>query len=430
MLSRATFASIRANALRINGQPWISRTTTKCPGAMHRLLPSRIMMRHKFDHAGPKPKGMDKLRQAYREHPILLPAGFAAVFISFIFLGYVNYMYFVSIFAFHNFPEPVAKELRKAIYFDKGVGKDPKKAFQHYKEAIMIATDLKMNPFSEEFMGMRIRMAEFLEEHNQYEAAITVLERERDYCYQFLDKAEEKGDVSEEYRSRIVGMAVKLGIKLGKLYSEDAVDDTEAAQEAFVLAVETLLKENIRRDQKGITDTGAKWLNSEEIGASLEELGHSYLKTKQPELALPLFLQALSLCPPKSCHAAMLMNQVSASLSMQKPGAAPLLKAPEKNLDMKMPTAKDLQNQARQWAEKALASAQALEPPERTEECDIACAVITHNLGELANMSGDVVTAKRLFQEAKTFSKTIGFEDGVKEASQALARLEGHKDMS
>jgi hypothetical protein len=69
--------------------------------------------------------------------------------------------------------------------------------------------------------------------------------------------------------------------------------------------------------------------------------------------------------------------------------------------------------------------AQAVSPPDRTEECDIACAVTTHNLAELADMSGDTVTAKRLFQEAKSLSKTIHFEDGVKEASQALKRLQG-----
>lgn len=84
----------------------------------------------------------------------------------------------------------------------------------------------------------------------------------------------------------------------------------------------------------------------------------------------------------------------------------------------------DLQKQAKQWAEKALAVAQAVPPPDRTEECDIACAVTTHNIAELANMSGDTVTAKRLFQEAKTLSKGMGFNDGVEEATAALNRLQ------
>lgn len=118
------------------------------------------------------------------------------------------------------------------------------------------------------------------------------------------------------------------------------------------------------------------------------------------------------------------MNEVSAALSQQRPGAAPLLEAPKGNAKVLEQTAADLQKQATLWAEKALAMAQTVQPPERTDECDIACAVTTHNLGELAHMSGDDVTARRLFQEAKTLSRAIGFEDGIKEATTALKRYE------
>jgi tetratricopeptide (TPR) repeat protein len=229
----------------------------------------------------------------------------SSVFVSFLFLGYVNYVYFIQVMAFHTFPEPVAKELRKAIYYDKGHGQDPKKAYKYYKEALMVATDLRMNPFSDEFMGMRIRMAEFLEQHEQYEQAIYVLEMERGFCYEFMEKAKDR-DVPGPHRTRILKMAVQLGVKLGKLYSSDSVDNPQAAQAAFVTAVETLLRERQRREEEGVKEDEGEWLKNEEIGASLEELGHSYLDTKQPELALPLFLQAMSLCPSRSCHAAML----------------------------------------------------------------------------------------------------------------------------
>jgi tetratricopeptide (TPR) repeat protein len=226
-----------------------------------------------------------------------------SVFISFLFLGYVNYVYFVQIMAYHTFPEPVAKELRKAIYYDKGYGQDPKKAFHHYKEALFVATDLGMNPYSAEFMGMRIRMAEFLEQHRQFEQAIVVLEKERDLCYEYMEKARNEKEVPQAQWDRIVGAAVRLGVKLGKLYGDEEVDNAEAAQGAFVMAVETLLKERQRREEEGVQE---EFLENEEIGGSLEELGHSYLDSKQPELALPLFLQALSLSPAQSCHRAML----------------------------------------------------------------------------------------------------------------------------
>jgi hypothetical protein len=118
------------------------------------------------------------------------------------------------------------------------------------------------------------------------------------------------------------------------------------------------------------------------------------------------------------------VNQVSASLSLQNPAtASALLDAPKGRSKAAGPSKADLQAQAKQWAEKALAASQAVSPPDRTEECDIACAVTTHNMAELAHLSGDDVTAKKLFLEAKTLSKAMGFQDGVEEATAALIRL-------
>jgi hypothetical protein len=54
-----------------------------------------------------------------------------------------------------------------------------------------------------------------------------------------------------------------------------------------------------------------------------------------------------------------------------------------------------------------------ISPPDRTEECDIGCAVATHNLGEFAEMDGDIREARRRFEE------------GVGNAEKGLRRLDG-----
>lgn len=119
------------------------------------------------------------------------------------------------------------------------------------------------------------------------------------------------------------------------------------------------------------------------------------------------------------------MNQISAALSLQIPGtAAVFIEAPKGKSAVSVPSLAEQQKQAKQWAENALALAQAVPPPNRTEECDIACAVITHNLAELASLSGDIVSAKSLFQEAKSLSIAMNFQDGVQEATAALQRLQ------
>lgn len=62
---------------------------------------------------------------------------------------------------------------------------------------------------------------------------------------------------------------------------------------------------------------------------------------------------------------------------------------------------------------------------ELTEECSIGCAVATHNLGEFAEMAGNVKEAGRKYLEAEKLSKKIGFAEGVANARDGLRRLEG-----
>jgi hypothetical protein len=89
-----------------------------------------------------------------------------------------------------------------------------------------------------------------------------------------------------------------------------------------------------------------------------------------------------------------------------------------------MPSPADYRAQATLWAQNALALSQAIKPPERTEECDVGCAVATHNLGEFAEMAGDLPIATRYYREAESLAKGIRFEDGVQNAQDGLVRVE------
>jgi hypothetical protein len=80
-------------------------------------------------------------------------------------------------------------------------------------------------------------------------------------------------------------------------------------------------------------------------------------------------------------------------------------------------------NNARAWADKALDIATHIAPPERTEECDLGCAVATHNLGEFAEMDGDIKEARLKYEQAKDLSKVLGFQEGVKNAEAGLKRI-------
>ena len=116
---------------------------------------------------------------------------------------------------------------------------------------------------------------------------------------------------------------------------------------------------------------------------------------------------SLSQQNPRSDH----INTSSASSSPANP--APDLKAAKETL---------LVN-ALAWADRALSVADKIVPPERNEECDTGCAVATHNLGEILEMRGQPQEARKRYEEARSLSKAIGFDDGVKQAAAALRRL-------
>lgn len=99
---------------------------------------------------------------------------------------------------------------------------------------------------------------------------------------------------------------------------------------------------------------------------------------------------------------------------MQNPSTPPGTRAP---------TRESLVANGRSWANRALEVTAKIQPPERTEECDIGCATATYNLGEFAEMMGDLGLAQRKFDEAKSLAGAVGFRQGVEVAEAALERL-------
>lgn len=108
------------------------------------------------------------------------------------------------------------------------------------------------------------------------------------------------------------------------------------------------------------------------------------------------------------------MNNLSISLAQQIPSSVPGVPTTSRP---------QLIQNAREWAEKAIGLTSKLVPPERNEECDVGCAVAIHNLGEFAEMDGNIREARKRYEEAKSLSKAIGFMEGVQNSNGALIRL-------
>ncbi|GAB7358851.1 hypothetical protein MBLNU230_g4074t1 [Neophaeotheca triangularis] len=418
-----------------------SRTGTRC---LHQLPRRPHPKSHFKGHArngGNQQKRhvgtfIGNTRSLFRSNPISMTVATGAILFGIFSWGYVHYInqtYIIG--AFHKFPDPVAKKLRKALYFTN-IDLRPKEALKFYKQALQVAEELGMDPFSDEIMGVKIQVAALMEKLQQWSKAIQVLEILRADSLEWLRQFGER-EHNKEKRTRVLAKCVAMSVKLGELYAQPAIYDRDAAEERMVWAVETALKESQRRESLGVkAEEEGEWLSPEEQGAAFESLAHSYEAKDQHYLATPLFLQALSLHPTKNCHTVTLMSNLASSLGQQSPRAAAAAQAYARSQtipsseqpDNGPPATKEtMVNNARTWAQKALELAATIKPPERDEECDVGCAVATHNLGEFAEMLGDVAEARQKYQESVSLARAVGFQEGVEMSSERLRALSQSK---
>lgn len=109
------------------------------------------------------------------------------------------------------------------------------------------------------------------------------------------------------------------------------------------------------------------------------------------------------------------MGNLAASLSQQNPPPGSSI------------TREKLIEDGQKWALKALEIDANIKPPNRTSECDEACIVATHNLGEMAEMMGDKKAALARYEEALSLAKGLNMEPAIKQAMEAIERVQGKK---
>ena len=167
------------------------------------------------------------------------------------------------------FPEPVAKYIRRALYYSK-YSPNPKKALQNYQKAILVAQDINMDPFSAEILGLKIKAAAYLEQIGQHQAAINVLEEVRADTLKWNDAFGNEPENAEK-RTRLLVKAIQMSYKLSEYYMHSTIARPEEAEARMAWAVTAILKENERLQKAGIRPEASEgWMSNDEIGAALE----------------------------------------------------------------------------------------------------------------------------------------------------------------
>jgi hypothetical protein len=158
--------------------------------------------------------------------------------------------------------------MRKALYYTN-MSLEPRLAVKYYKEALRVADEIGMDPFSDEIIGIKIQLAFLMEKIQQYRKAIDVLEIVKSDNLRWIEELGSKPG-NEGKRTRVLAKTVAVSVKLGELYANEYVAEKEVAEERLVWAVETVLKELKRRENECVKPDEGEWLSPEEIGGSLE----------------------------------------------------------------------------------------------------------------------------------------------------------------
>ena len=220
--------------------------------------------------------------------------------------GYVIYLYFNYFNAeqFTKFPPPIANSLRRALYYTN-IKPDSNQALKYYKQALEQCTELGLDPFSDEVLGIRIQVSFWLEKIGNQRNAIFVLSQLVDDCLKWNAKFEQaladgtapksgvvpvpareddepkdgKGDGEEREvelenlwrrRTRLLVKAIQASVKLGELHADEHIMEPEISQARLSWAVETALKELARRTAEGEKEVEGPWMSKEELGGALE----------------------------------------------------------------------------------------------------------------------------------------------------------------
>ncbi|EPS39425.1 hypothetical protein H072_6809 [Dactylellina haptotyla CBS 200.50] len=347
---------------------------------------------------------LDTYREAYHDSPKMFSFAIFAFFVVVTLFGFTfHWVYRVMIVGLHNYPEPVAKYIRRAIFYEQKMDIDG--CIQNYQRAIIMSEIIGMDPLSDEVTGLKIKYAEIAEKVEVYSKGIEYLERLRFEMLALMDDRKEELGVLKRLKlmKRVIGIAVKIGDYQLLDKDEDQAEKTfewSVAQTMKVMDAQSRLKEGEERP----------W-TSEEFGSVFENLASLYERANKFDYASTLYLQAANLFHPPNCHSVILLNNVGAcNMQRRIPSGEPM----DRNTQLES---------AKRWMEKALDIAAYIKPPTRTEECDQGCVVALQNLGEIEEQLGKIDEAKAKYTEAESLAHAIQYLDGYRNAGFALERI-------
>ncbi|AMD21792.1 HFL064Cp [Eremothecium sinecaudum] len=111
----------------------------------------------------------------------------------------------------HKFPSPVAKLLRKALWEESDrKGNDYHSALKYYIDALEKCDELQMEPISDEYTGIQIKIAEMYEKMNMHQEAYTIY---LEMLHRYYEALMTEGKITKAMRPHFIQKDLRALIK-------------------------------------------------------------------------------------------------------------------------------------------------------------------------------------------------------------------------
>jgi hypothetical protein len=342
----------------------------------------------------------NQVKQARIDYPIAFPLGLFGAVASLLALGILAWDEY-NLNEGPNlgaYPEAVERNLRVALHYTH-VRPDADAAIQAFQSAMLSAEQSSMDPYSQEFIGLRIRYSEMLEKFGRVAAAVEVLDLLTKDCEEKLSTIDAETSVDDTtigLRKRLLKGIIQYRVKMASLYETDYLQDMSKAKETLSDAVGILVKETQDPQTKGFSENNAADMSFDEISAMLSQMGDLFAVTGEEANAVQVYMLTLqplrAACNgSKSCREAQVLSNIASTMDIAA-------KRPNAKINGK-PATKDSLLKARQailkWADHAVAVANQAPDSSQDAVCQMALISARMTKSDVLLELGDKAMAKQ-----------------------------------
>jgi hypothetical protein len=381
---------------------------------------------------------------ARTQHPILFP---------FLLIAATGMVSLLTMMAYDEYkrentqltpyPLPVEQRLRLALHYTH-ISPDPETASGYFVDAIKKAEELGMDPYSKEFVGIRIRFSEMLETFGHMRAAIEIL---NDVTKDFEQRLAELDDGKHpvlptelvqpssgedddgppvDIRKHLIKTIVQAKVKLSSMWESDYMQDSNMAKQTLSDAVGLIVKETKNPQLNGFTEDNGAGLTTGEIASILSQMGDLYATTGEEANAVQVYMLALqplrvSCDGSKSCKEVQVLSNIASTMDIA-------LKKPNAKVNGK-PVTKSSAAAARKailkWADMAIGTAEAVKPEDRDTICELALLSAQMTRADVLLDSGEKAKSREAFSSLLPILREKNLAPLIKVAEQGLEKASG-----